>query len=32
VIGLDGRILKRGHDLRQVLRVFDKKLIRAVED
>ena len=32
VIGMDGRVLKRGHDLRQVLRVFDAKLIRAVED
>ena len=31
VIGMDGRILKRGHDLRQVLRVFDAKLIRVVE-
>jgi hypothetical protein len=31
VIGMDGRILKRGHDLRQVMRVFDKKLIRAVD-
>lgn len=31
VIGMDGRILKRGRDLRQVLRVFDKKLIRAVD-
>lgn len=30
VIGMDGRILKRGHDLRTVLRVFDKKLIRSV--
>ena len=30
VIGMDGRILKRGHDLALVLRVFDKKLIRAV--
>lgn len=30
VIAMDGRILKRGHDLGQVLRVFDKKLIRAV--
>lgn len=26
VIGTDGRILKRGHDLRQVLRIFDKTL------
>jgi len=32
VIGMDGQILKRGHDLRTVLRVFDRKLIRAVED
>jgi hypothetical protein len=26
VVGTDGRILKRGHDLRQVLKVFDKAL------
>ena len=31
VIGMDGQILKRGHDLKTVLRVFNKKLIRAVE-
>jgi hypothetical protein len=31
VIGMDGQILKRGHDLRKVLRVFDKLLIRAVD-
>ena len=31
VIGMDGRILRRGHDLRTVLRVLDRKLIRAVE-
>jgi hypothetical protein len=31
VIGLDGQILKRGHDLRMVLRVLERKLIRAVE-
>ncbi|MCO8144761.1 DUF2794 domain-containing protein [Rhodovulum tesquicola] len=30
VIGMDGRILKRGHDLKQVLRVLDKALIRPV--
>jgi hypothetical protein len=30
VIGMDGRILKRGHDLANVLRVLEKKLIRAV--
>ncbi|MEM9765782.1 MAG: DUF2794 domain-containing protein [Pseudomonadota bacterium] len=31
VVGMDGRILKRGHDLRLVLRVLERKLIRAVE-
>ena len=31
VIGLDGQILKRGHDLKVVLRVLERKLIRAVE-
>ncbi|QBY02011.1 DUF2794 domain-containing protein [Rhodophyticola sp. CCM32] len=31
VIGMDGRILKRGHDLKSVLRVLERKLIRAVE-
>lgn len=31
VIGMDGRILKRGHDLRQVLKVLEKKLIRAID-
>lgn len=30
VIGMDGQILKRGHDLKTVLRVLDKKLIRSV--
>ena len=29
VIGMDGRILKRGSDLAQVLRVLEMKLIRA---
>jgi len=32
VIGLDGQVLKRGDDLRQVLRVLERKLIRAVDD
>ncbi|RKF16317.1 DUF2794 domain-containing protein [Roseovarius spongiae] len=31
VIGMDGRILKRGGDLRTVLRVLERKMIRAVE-
>ncbi|AVW92341.1 DUF2794 domain-containing protein [Celeribacter baekdonensis] len=31
VIAMDGQILKRGGDLRAVLRVLDRKLIRAVE-
>lgn len=30
VIGMDGQILKRGHDLKTVLRVFDRKRIRSV--
>jgi len=30
VIGIDGRVLRRGHDLRAVLRVLERKLIRAV--
>jgi len=31
VVGMDGQILKRGNDLKQVLRVLERKLIRAVE-
>ncbi|MBY6083226.1 MULTISPECIES: DUF2794 domain-containing protein [Ruegeria] len=31
VMGMDGRILKRGHDLRAVLRVLERKLIRSVD-
>lgn len=31
VIGIDGQILRRGHDLKTVLRVLERKLIRAVE-
>lgn len=31
VIGMDGQILKRGNDLPQVLRVLERKLIRAVD-
>lgn len=31
VIGMDGQVLKRGHDLAQVLRVLDRKLIRPVD-
>ena len=30
-VGMDGRILKRGSDLKAVLRVLDVKLIRAVK-
>ena len=30
VIAMDGRILKRGSDLKTVLRVLERKLIRAV--
>ncbi|QBF29904.1 DUF2794 domain-containing protein [Thalassococcus sp. S3] len=31
VVGMDGQILKRGHELKTVLRVLERKLIRAVE-
>ncbi|MCC6918513.1 MAG: DUF2794 domain-containing protein [Alphaproteobacteria bacterium] len=31
VIAAGGQILKRGHELAQVLRVFDARLIKAVE-
>lgn len=31
VIGMDGRILRRGHNLAVVLRVLERKLIRAVQ-
>ena len=30
IIGMDGHILKRGNDLKTVLRVLERKLIRAV--
>lgn len=31
VVSIDGHILKRGHDLKSVLRVLERKLIRAVD-
>jgi len=31
VVGMDGQILKRGQDLKAVLRVLERKLIRAVK-
>ncbi len=31
VVAAGGRILKRGHDLAQVLRIFDKKRVRLIE-
>ncbi|WP_025899967.1 DUF2794 domain-containing protein [Sneathiella glossodoripedis] len=31
IFGQNGRILKRGHDLKQVLRVFDKKRFQTVD-
>lgn len=31
VVGPAGQVLKRGHDLKSVLRVLERKLIRAVE-
>ena len=32
VSGADGRILKRGHDLQTVLRVFDRKLMKVIDE
>ena len=31
VIGTEGQVLKRGHDLKTVLRVLERKLIRSVD-
>ena len=31
VIAMDGQVLKRGHDLKTVLRVLERKLIRPVD-
>lgn len=31
VIGMEGQILKRGNDLKQVLTVLERKLIRIVD-
>lgn len=31
VFGPEGQVLKRGHDLKTVLRVLERKLIRAVD-
>ena len=31
VVGMDGQVLKRGQDLKTVLRVLERKLIRAVD-
>jgi hypothetical protein len=31
VVGADGQVLRRGHDLALVLRVLERKLIRAVD-
>lgn len=31
VVGMDGQVLRRGHDLVAVLRVLEKRAIRAVE-
>jgi hypothetical protein len=32
VIAAGGLVMKRGHELAQVLQVFDKKLLRALAD
>ena len=30
-LGMDGQVLRRGHDLAQVLRVLERKLIRPID-
>jgi hypothetical protein len=30
VIGMNGQILKRGHDLKKVIHILERKLIRSV--
>ena len=32
VIAAGGLVLKRGHELAQVLKIFDKKLLKALAD
>jgi hypothetical protein len=32
VLAMTGQVLKRGHDLAQVLRVFDRKALRVIGD
>lgn len=32
VVGANGQVLRRGQDLRAVLRILERKLIRAVDD
>lgn len=31
VVGMDGQVLRRGHDLAAVLKVLERKLIRSVD-
>lgn len=31
VVGMDGQVLRRGQDLKTVLRILERKLIRSVE-
>ncbi|MCZ8153298.1 MAG: DUF2794 domain-containing protein, partial [Rhodobacteraceae bacterium] len=31
VVGMDGQILRRGHDLAAVLKVLEKRLIRPID-
>ena len=32
VVAMDGQVLKRGHDLTQVLKVLERKLLRVISD
>lgn len=31
LVGMDGQVLRRGHDLRQVLQILERKLIRPID-
>ena len=31
VVGMDGQVLRRGHDLKTVLKVLERKMIRAID-
>jgi len=32
IVGMNGQVMKRGHDLKQVLTLFERKFVKLVED